>query len=316
MTWFGSVLFWLSTFDQAESAFQFIGRWATRALRRRGGAKVGGGIEFFPNRDALVRAHGTLGSRLRSASSSSGLWVVGQKFFGARENVGVLKRLLLPHPNGEAIKYYAKVSQHQEVTRYIREWTGHALKSGTKVRWYQPFVFSSIVLVDTDKPEGWAHIEIVLPYSEPERRPSFTVFRRRSEETVAEFQRIFDELWDNAEIQEVSGQTTGTGPLATAIMLDTLFQEGVAHRNALIPAVADFDFGAEKERIVEWQDKVLAQCHPEHVPLKMISSFKTLNLFDATFHPFEGKSKEQEKAESIWTEKLNRLRVIIEEVGK
>jgi hypothetical protein len=153
---------------------------------------------FFPDRGALHRTHGTLAQRLANVSSVNAIWVVGQKYYHAGEHLGVVTKLLLPDPDGEAVNYYARVSNHPEVVKYIKDATSRAWAAGTKVRWYQPFIFSSIVLADTDKPTGWVHIEIVLPYSRPEKRPSFTITKIRSEETVSETQRVFDRIWDSA----------------------------------------------------------------------------------------------------------------------
>lgn len=163
-----------------------------------GGAMTGEGVEFFPDRNTLVRAHGTLGQRLASASSASGIWVVGQKFYHADENVSVMKRLLLPNPDGVSFIYSAE-PYHPEIAEYIRHATNKAIESGTRVRWYDHFVFQSIMLVDTDKPSGWVHVELVLPHSKVERRPGFTVYKRQSEDTVSELQRIFNEMWDDAK---------------------------------------------------------------------------------------------------------------------
>jgi hypothetical protein len=194
----------LEAVERAQGAFGIFSGVARGILRlfgrRRSGAMTGGGIEFFPTRETLVRAHGTLGSRLKNVSSVSGMWVVGLKFLGARENIHVLKRLLLPHPDGDALKNYAKVSKHGEVIQYIKDATKQAQSNGTKVKWYREFVFASIVLVDTDKPTGWAHVELVMPYSQPENRPSFTIYKRQSEATVSELQRIFDEIWEVASV--------------------------------------------------------------------------------------------------------------------
>jgi hypothetical protein len=147
----------------------------------------------------LVATHGTLAERLKTASSVNAIWVIGQKFYHAQENLDIIKRLLLPKPTGASFKYHSEVSGHADTINYVINATQTALKHGTKVKWYEPFVFHSINLVDSDKPTGWAHVEMVLPYSKVDQRPSFTVYKQRSEQTVAELQRIFDEIRHKAE---------------------------------------------------------------------------------------------------------------------
>src|SRR5262245_57324990 len=75
-----------------------------RAVRRFRGAP----IEFFPDREALVKAHGTLSTRLENVSSAFAIWVVGQKFYQAEKNTDRIKKLLLPNPDGEAFKSHIK----------------------------------------------------------------------------------------------------------------------------------------------------------------------------------------------------------------
>jgi hypothetical protein len=61
--------------------------------------------------------------------------------------------------------------------------------------------FAVGTLVDTDKPTGWVHIEPALPYSIMRLRSIYTIYKRHSEEAVMEMQRIFNELWEEADKQ-------------------------------------------------------------------------------------------------------------------
>ena len=198
-----TILLWLAKAAELQGAWGFISNPASwllhRLLRRRGGVVRIVGFDFFPNRPSLIAAHGSLADRLRGTSTVCGIWVIGQKFFHAGENLHVVKRLLLPHPDGDSFQFHSKVSNHADTIEYVRGITKLALKSGTKVRWYEHFIYQSILLVDTDKPEGWVHLETVLPYSKPDHRPSITVHRKFSEQTVLETQRIFNEMWDSAK---------------------------------------------------------------------------------------------------------------------
>lgn len=93
--------------------------------------------------------------------------------------------------------------------------------------------------------------------------------------------------------------------------LEELYAEGVANRNRLVFAVADYDDAAERAKLEEWGDRVLSRLREAGVGIGARSSFKTLNLYNAQFRHAAGKTVEQEHVESIWTEKLNRLATIL-----
>jgi hypothetical protein len=120
------------------------------------------GFEFFPDRDSLT-THGSLGKRLANSSKVDAIWTVGIKFYDEGENLHVVKRLLLPNPSGEAIKYLTGTVEREKSTEYIVEATRKAKANDARVRWYDNFSFHSVMLVDTDQPTGWMHIESVFP---------------------------------------------------------------------------------------------------------------------------------------------------------
>ena len=192
------ILFWIAKAEEAHAVFRFLGlsKLATLLLQRRGGVVNVGGFQFFPNRAALHLAHGTLAQRFADVSFVSAIWVIGQKFYYADERPDVVRELLLPNPTDAALKHHVTSINHAETAEVIKKTTEIALKKGTKVRWYDHFIFHSIILADIDKPSGWIHIESVLPYSKSEKRPSYTVHKRHSEETVREMSRIFRAIWD------------------------------------------------------------------------------------------------------------------------
>jgi hypothetical protein len=156
------------------------------------------GVEFFANRNLLQRAHGTLGSRFAGATKVSAILVVGHKFYISGDKIGAVKELLLPDPDGKAIKRFAETTERKDTTRAIKEVTRIARKNGAAVRWYDHFVCHSVLLVDVEKPTGWVHVEMVLPYSTHDKRPSYTLYKNGQEEAVLEMSRVFREIWDNA----------------------------------------------------------------------------------------------------------------------
>lgn len=103
--------------------------------------------------------------------------------------------------------------------------------------------------------------------------------------------------------------------LSIARALDDLYAEGVGHRNQLIPAIEKFNQEQERTKLGEWNERVLAKLDDEYVAMREKSAFRTLDLFQPTFHKAPGKSAEQEHLEAMWTEKLARLKIIIGKVG-
>ena len=94
--------------------------------------------------------------------------------------------------------------------------------------------------------------------------------------------------------------------------LDDLYAEGVANRNRLIPSISNYDDIAERAALEQWGNQVLQRLRDARVGIGSRSNIRTLNKYDAEFHASLGKSSSQNHAESMWNEKLNRLRIIID----
>lgn len=93
------------------------------------------------------------------------------------------------------------------------------------------------------------------------------------------------------------------------------FEEGVRARNRLIRATTDFHFEEERAHLVEWSDRVVAQMEPGVVNAAERSRFKTLGDFIASPMGSEPMTEGQMKIQTMWTEKLRRLRAIIDRIG-
>lgn len=161
--------------------------------RGRGGSVY---CDFFPNRAALQTSHSNLAKRFQGITTVYAMWPVGAKFYDDDENVEVIKKLLLPDPAGDAIKYLSETVERSKTVELIKEATARAKAHGAEVRWCKNFMYHSIILADTHKPDGWMHVESVLPYSKPLRRPSYTVSNQQSAEAVAEMRRVFERIWE------------------------------------------------------------------------------------------------------------------------
>lgn len=171
---------------------------ARHLLKKRAG-RTGMKIDFFPDRVSLVKAHGTLADRFKTVDSAYAIWVLGQKFFHANQQIEKLKKLLLPHPDDDGLRHYTKTSPHSTLAHTIKETARLALDRRVDVRWYRGFLCHSIVLADADRPTGWLHVESALPHSNTDHRPSYTVYRQQCPEAVDNMRAVFDKLWDSAE---------------------------------------------------------------------------------------------------------------------
>lgn len=168
-------------------------------LRRRRGVVRAGGFLFFPDREALRSVWSTLPARFDGVASADAIFMTGHELYRGTENLHVVKRVLLPNPtNTGALKWFCETVDSGDSITAIREMTRRAQKAGAKVKYHPHFMFHSMILADTDRPTGWAHFELILPYCNRDRRPSFTIYKHRSAQTVEEAKRIFDEIWEKA----------------------------------------------------------------------------------------------------------------------
>jgi hypothetical protein len=103
--------------------------------------------------------------------------------------------LLLPDPTSASFCIYAGNSNGSIEKAIIADTTERARADGAEVKYTPHFLGYSVNLVDTNSPSGWAHVELVLPYSKQDKRPSFTVHKQRHPVLVNELQRVYDELW-------------------------------------------------------------------------------------------------------------------------
>jgi hypothetical protein len=156
------------------------------------------GFDFFPDRQSLIQKYGKLGARFEGVSSVLALWVIGQQFYDSDENLGLIKKLLLPDPNGEAFKFMVDTGPNRGAPNDLKDATRVAKTKGTKVRWYKHFIHHSIIIADIERPSAWVHVESVFPYSKTNQRPSWTITKERFEKAVSEMHQIFDNIWDSA----------------------------------------------------------------------------------------------------------------------
>ncbi len=193
------ILGWIAT---AKWSARFLGwtklpEWARGQLQRQTGVVMARGLEFFPTREILDRAR-TYDELLARAEKIDAAYVTGRKISEHDiPNIRHIHRVILPDPRSKSLVSYAiGIVNSPELQGYIIRATQDAKeKYGIEVRWYPEMYHASFMVGDSVKKSGWVHIELTLPFSKPNRRPSFTVTKDRCEETVAEFAHVFEQMW-------------------------------------------------------------------------------------------------------------------------
>jgi hypothetical protein len=93
--------------------------------------------------------------------------------------------------------------------------------------------------------------------------------------------------------------------------LDDFHAEGTRERNRVIPAIEDFDYGAERAKLVEWKKRLLEKLDVDHINPAEYSAIRTLKDFAGWAHNSPNKTGQQHHIEAMWNEHLSRLQAII-----
>ena len=194
-----AILNWLATVEGMWSILRITGMpWlAKRWLRKMGGPVMVTGLEFFPTRAILDRAR-DYDELLARAEKIDAAYTTGQVLTDFDiANIRHIRRLILPDPRSESLVSYAiSIGNSPDLQRQIIRATQDVRENyGIDVRWYPGMYHASFNIGDADKNNGWAHVELTLPFSKPNRRPSFTISKAKSEETVAGLAHVFEEMW-------------------------------------------------------------------------------------------------------------------------
>ena len=142
----------------AWRAFRWIGRFSMKLS----------GIEFFTSRSEM-RPFDDL---LSTAKNIDVIAVIGRTLHEHElTHIKNINRVILPHPECESIKHYAKtVGELGHLQRNIAEATTSLYSKRIEVKWYPHAIHHAILLVDTERNSGWVQLESVLPFSIPDSR--------------------------------------------------------------------------------------------------------------------------------------------------
>ena len=108
-----------------------------------------------------------------------------------------IRRVLLPDPANADVRQQAERVQNKDLPDDIKASTRLLIRNHkVNVRWYPSLLFHSMLIVDPEKPEGFFHDELVLPFTAPRERPSIRFYRREYEDVVVGALAAFDRMWD------------------------------------------------------------------------------------------------------------------------
>ncbi len=155
------------------------------------------GIEWFTGRHGLDKKR-PLSELLETCDridifSLSGTYI-SECPVGALRSI---RRVLLPDPANAEVKQQAERVQNKDLPADIKKSTRLLIRDHkVPVRWYPSVLFHSLLIVDPEKPDGFFHDELVLPYTAPRERPSMRFYRREYEDVVDGALAAFDRMWD------------------------------------------------------------------------------------------------------------------------
>jgi hypothetical protein len=189
---------WLDTLDNVSgwrgwTVAPYVARWLRRRMLR---SMMGFGATFFPSREALTKAR-DFEEFLGTAESIDAIYVVGRSFIRNHSNrFGRFRRVIFPDPTSKSFLFYEAGTGEPNLAEYVRRSTFACREIGIKVRWCPEIIQHSVLIADSDKRTGWVHVELVMPCSKANTRPSVTIKKSRFESLVESYQETFNRLWD------------------------------------------------------------------------------------------------------------------------
>ena len=112
-------------------------------------------------------------------------------------------RLVITDPDCQALQEVGKIGNLRaaEMAPGIRALTSDAKKAGAVVSWFDGFIANSMVIANPDGPDGWARLEVLVPFGDPASRPSIVVEASRHPELFERLKTTFRKLEAAAKTQ-------------------------------------------------------------------------------------------------------------------
>ncbi len=111
--------------------------------------------------------------------------------------------IVLSHPDSEALVQIAKIASVglEKLQNDIRELTVRLKASGAEVYWFDGLIANAITIADPELRSGWARVEAILPFMQPQDRPSIKATIRRNPTFVTTVKTTFLRLTQQSQQQ-------------------------------------------------------------------------------------------------------------------
>jgi hypothetical protein len=138
------------------------------------------------------------GDPLKGVATAQCCLLLGRKFL-ERDDFSKIKKLLLPDPDSESVKYLnTTLIPSPNLSEDIRQVIVSAKKKNIAVKLSPQFAGTSWWIGDRDGADPFIHIELVMPHLARPNRPSFRVYKTQDLAFYNRHCDAFDQLWDNA----------------------------------------------------------------------------------------------------------------------
>lgn len=172
-----------------------IARWLQKKLEAK--PVSARGLKFYQDRTVLER-ESTLFERYTKLNTIDVICIPGTSILNCiTTGSNKVDRLILPNPNCDSLAYFDNSYEPKfQLKSFIETNTKRAKEHHVDIRWSPEFIGYSILIADKHEYDAWVHIEYVLPYSDPQKRPSITIFKKNHPGVFAHFLNAFDKIWD------------------------------------------------------------------------------------------------------------------------
>lgn len=153
--------------------------------------------ELFLDRKAIESEF--KGDPLKGVATAQCCFLLARKFL-ERDDYSKIKKLLLPDPDSESVKYLnSTLSPSPNLSEDIRQVIASAKKKNVNLKICSQFTGASWWIGDRDGVDPFIHIEVVMPHLARPNRPSFRVYKTQDPAFYNRHCEAFDELWENAK---------------------------------------------------------------------------------------------------------------------
>ncbi len=156
---------------------------------------------LFAGHMALEAAY-PIHDQMRRVRHIDGLWLAGRAVFQLDDAAirGTVRRIILPTPDSPLLQEMSRWTgiPYGAADLAIQESTDRVKRLGVEVRWLHEFPGFTLLLADSGDEAGYAHVETLLPHTDPGNRPIQRIERTSEPMVFDRFVKMFDALWERA----------------------------------------------------------------------------------------------------------------------